>query len=105
MKNFYFRNALSILSTIFLLSSCLPTTFTGAASSTLWFAKDRFAGNTVTDIRYPVLEYPFKVKSLKLEKTNSIEGVLKGIKGQYLILDTGVINVRKYTAHNVDIFL
>ncbi|MBT6105963.1 MAG: DUF2797 domain-containing protein, partial [Porticoccaceae bacterium] len=35
------------------------------------------------------------------DKQPLVEGVLKGIKGQYLILDTGVINIRKYTAYNV----
>jgi|TARA_B110000263_G_scaffold230567_1_gene225191 hypothetical protein len=59
--------------------------------------------NTVTDIRYPVLEYPFKVKSLKLEKTNSIEGVLKGIKGQYLLMDNNqVFNVRAHEGFVAD---
>ena len=44
--------------------------------------------DTVTEITYPVKEYPQKVKSVKLsEKTPVVEGVLKGIKGQYLLLD------------------
>jgi hypothetical protein len=55
----------------------------------------------VWDIRYPVLSYPDKVRSLALEKLGRIEGELLGIKGQYLILSSGVINVRKYTAHDV----
>jgi hypothetical protein len=28
---------------------------------------------------------------------------LLGIKGQYLILDTGVFNVRKFTAYEVEV--
>lgn len=55
------------------------------------------------EIDYPVREYPAKVKSLALEKLGSIEGTLLGIKGQYLILDTGVINIRKYTGHQVTV--
>ncbi|MCL7461722.1 DUF2797 domain-containing protein [Pseudomonas sp. NW5] len=55
----------------------------------------------VVDIRYPVTEYPAKIVSLDLDKTPVIEGTLLGIKGQYLILDTGVINIRKYTAYQV----
>lgn len=55
------------------------------------------------DFRYPVLEYPSKVKSLALEKLGEVEGDLLGIKGQYLILSSGVINVRKYTAHQVEV--
>jgi hypothetical protein len=53
-----------------------------------------------TTIRYPVLSYPDKVKSLAIEKLETIEGTLMGIKGQYLILDTGVINIRKYTGYS-----
>ncbi|UUY10657.1 DUF2797 domain-containing protein [Pseudomonas sp. J452] len=55
----------------------------------------------VLEIRYPVDAYPSKVASHDLEKTPVVEGILKGIKGQYLILDTGVINLRKYTAYQV----
>ncbi|WP_232522355.1 DUF2797 domain-containing protein [Marinimicrobium alkaliphilum] len=55
------------------------------------------------EIRYPVLEYPTKVKAHNLEKTPEVEGQLLGIKGQYLILDTGVINIRKYTAYQVEL--
>jgi len=28
--------------------------------------------------------------------------VLKGIKGQYLMLDSGVINLRKFTSYHID---
>lgn len=52
-------------------------------------------------IRYPVLQHPAKVVSLDLEKTPQIAGTLLGIKGQYLLLDTGVINIRKYGAYQV----
>jgi len=61
------------------------------------------ADNTVTEIKYPVLEYPVKVKSLKLEKTNCIEAVLKGIKGQYLLLENNqVFNVRSHEGFIAD---
>jgi hypothetical protein len=53
-------------------------------------------------IDYPVLNYPLKVSSLNLDKTPDVSGQLLGIKGQYLILDTGVINIRKYTAYQVE---
>jgi len=53
--------------------------------------------NTVTEIAYPVKEYPKKVNSIKLERTPVIEGELKGIKGQYLILDKNrVFNIRSH---------
>lgn len=51
--------------------------------------------NTETNIEFPVLQYPEKPKSLNLKKTPYFEGVLKGIKGQYLIFeDQTVFNVR-----------
>lgn len=64
-------------------------------------ALQRLYNETTTQINFPVHEFPEKVKSLNLDKQPLVEGVLKGIKGQYLILDTGVINIRKYTAYNV----
>ncbi|MCK9503018.1 MAG: DUF2797 domain-containing protein [Porticoccaceae bacterium] len=53
--------------------------------------------------RYPVLEYPQKVTSFNMDKNPRIEGTLLGIKGQYLIFDSGVINIRKYTSYAVDV--
>ncbi len=52
---------------------------------------------------YPVEVWPLKVKSLNLDKTPTIGGVLQGIKGQYLLFDEGVINVRKYTGYRVEV--
>ena len=47
------------------------------------------------EIPFPVERYPEKVKSLNLVKQDHYEGVLKGIKGQYLIFeDNTVFNVR-----------
>ncbi|WP_407650530.1 DUF2797 domain-containing protein [Halomonas piscis] len=50
---------------------------------------------------YPVRAFPHKVASHNLDKAPLVEGVLEGIKGQYLLLDTGVINLRKYTGYQV----
>ncbi len=51
--------------------------------------------NSETQLAFPVLQYPKKVKSLNLDKTPIYSGVLKGIKGQYLIFeDSTVFNVR-----------
>lgn len=52
-------------------------------------------------IQYPVLEYPTKVSSLSFDKTTEVGGTLMGIKGQYLMFDTGVINMRKFTGYEV----
>ena len=54
-------------------------------------------------IQYPVREYPAKIRSLNLDKQPEISGTLLGIKGQYLIFDTGVLNVRKYTGYVVSV--
>ncbi len=59
--------------------------------------------NEALEINYPVVEYPGKINSLNFDKTPSITGVLKGIKAQYLILDCGVLNVRKFSAYNIDL--
>lgn len=62
-------------------------------------------GEAETRIRYPVLEYPEKVKSFNLDKTPSVGGTLVGIKGQYLIFDTGVINIRKFGGYQLSMSL
>jgi hypothetical protein len=62
-------------------------------------------GEEVVNIDYPVLEYPTKVKSLNLDKTPSVGGTLMGIKGQYLIFDSGVINMRKYGGYSLSLSL
>jgi hypothetical protein len=56
-----------------------------------------------TKLNFPVLKYPTKIKSFNLDKTPTIEGTLEGIKGQYLIFDTGVINMRKYSSYQLSI--
>ncbi len=53
---------------------------------------------------FPVLNWPDKVKSLNLDKDPVAGGVLQGIKAQYLIFDTGVINIRKYSGYKVEVF-
>ena len=60
--------------------------------------------NTETNIEFPVLQYPEKPKSLNLDKTPFFEGVLKGIKGQYLIFDDNtVFNIRSNEGYVVSI--
>ena len=55
----------------------------------------------VVQMNYPVEAYPKKIVSFNLDKDPVAEGTLLGIKGQYLIFDTGVINIRKYTAYQL----
>ena len=52
---------------------------------------------------YPVLVWPAKVKSFNLDKEHEAGGVLQGIKGQYLMFDGGVINLRKYAGYRVEV--
>ena len=56
----------------------------------------------VVRIEYPVLEHPKKITSLNLDKSPVIDGTLLGIKGQYLIFDQGVINIRSYSGYSVE---
>ena len=55
------------------------------------------------NINYPVLKYPTKIVSLNFDKTPSISGVLDGIKGQYLLLDSGVLNMRKFSSYHIEL--
>lgn len=52
---------------------------------------------------YPVSDFPRKIVSHNLDKNPRVEGVLQGLKGQYLLLDTGVINLRKFTGYEVSL--
>ncbi len=62
--------------------------------------------NDLTELHFPVLEYPKKVISLNLDKLPNFTGILMGIKGQYLIFDDGtVFNVRTFEGYVVRISL
>jgi len=58
---------------------------------------------TGATIDYPVTEYPAKVSSLNFDKTPEVSATLMGIKGQYLILDKGVLNIRKFTGYEIEL--
>lgn len=53
------------------------------------------------EINYPALHYPEKINSFNLDKNPVIEDTLIAIKGQYLIFEQGVINIRKYAGYEV----
>lgn len=62
--------------------------------------------NAETHLQFPVLRYPEKVKSLNLNKTPTYQGVLRGIKGQYLLFEDGtVFNVRSSAGYYVGLEL
>ncbi len=54
-------------------------------------------------LKYPALAYPQKVTSFNFDKNPVVEGRLNAIKGQYLILDSGVINIRKFAGYLVSL--
>jgi hypothetical protein len=58
----------------------------------------------VTEIHYPVLAYPKKVKSVLLTKQPEIYGRLIGIRGQYLIFGDGrVFNIRNHSGYYIQL--
>ena len=52
--------------------------------------------------KYPVREFPEKIKSYNLDKTPEVEDILLGIKGQYLIFKNAVINFRKFSGYAIE---
>lgn len=69
--------------------------------------KDYYLANSKElEIKFPVLSYPAKCKTLNLAKTPFYEGKLKGIKGQYLIFEDGMVfNIRKHEGFKVSLSL
>jgi len=60
--------------------------------------------NSITAIKYPVVKYPEKVKSVNFDKMPEISGMLNGIKGQYLLLDDDrVLNIRRHTGYVISV--
>jgi len=60
--------------------------------------------DTITELNYPVIEYPQKVNSVSFDNNPVIEAILIGIKGQYLIFNDGtVFNVRKHNGYKVEL--
>jgi hypothetical protein len=55
------------------------------------------------DIHYPVQGYPEKIEALNFDKQALIEGTLLGIKGQYMIFDIGVINIRRFSGYDIEL--
>lgn len=62
------------------------------------------SGIDAVQIEYPILEYPQKINSFNFDNDATVEGTLLGIKGQYLIFDTGVINMRRFGGYNLELF-
>jgi hypothetical protein len=60
------------------------------------------SNSEIVQLHYPVQRYPVKVDSVDFLKTPEVNGCLTGIKGQYLLFDSGkVINIRKHSGFKV----
>ncbi|KJG38679.1 hypothetical protein UA32_09710 [Photobacterium angustum] len=84
-------------------SVLLPEVKARLAEITEEYGEDaiEYLDNDIVDIHFPVDAFPTKISSHNFDKEPVVEGILQGIKGQYLIFDTGVINIRKFTSYEV----
>jgi hypothetical protein len=65
--------------------------------------KAEICDDDITSINFPIKSLPEKVKSISPDKESHIAGKLIGIKGQYLIFDAYVINLRRYQGYQVEL--
>jgi hypothetical protein len=75
----------------------LRESIAGFAEDIIWL-KD----SAVMELTYPVHQYPQNIQNLSFDKTELVSGILLGIKGQYLFLDSGVINIRKFSGYEIE---
>jgi hypothetical protein len=68
-----------------------------------FFAISMLTGIEPVEIVYPVVRYLEKINSFNFDKDPVIEGTLLGIKGQYLIFDSGVINMRRFSGYDIEV--
>jgi len=73
------------------------------ADISLKFGEDsvKQLNETMVEIDYPVSQYLTKISSFNFDKTPIVSGLLMGIKGQYLIFEKGVINMRKFSSYQI----
>ncbi len=58
----------------------------------------------VTEIKYPVKEFPQKVNSMNFDQNIEVGGILTGIKGQYLYFDyRNVFNIRRHGGYLISL--
>ncbi len=53
----------------------------------------------VVEIAYPIKRIPKSINSLSFDKKQNFEGELLGIKGQYLLFEEAVINIRRHQGY------
>lgn len=68
-----------------------------------FFAISILNGVDPVSIDYPVIQYPEKIAALNFDKEPIIESKLMGIKGQYLIFEAGVINLRRFSGYEISL--
>lgn len=57
---------------------------------------------TPHNIRYPrMADFTVNLKSMNFDKEPVASGTLRGVKGQYLLFDEGVLNVKKFSGYHV----
>lgn len=57
---------------------------------------------SIVNLNFPVTEFLTKISSFNFDKTPTVSGTLLGVKGQYLIFDGGVINMRKFSSYHIN---
>ncbi len=76
------------------------------ANAVQWFPDDLkpyfLPAEEVREWRYPVTAVPSKIVSHNLDKEAQFRDRLMGIKGQYLIFENRVINLRKFSGYHVE---
>ncbi|MCI2284951.1 DUF2797 domain-containing protein [Colwellia sp. MSW7] len=72
---------------------------------TLKFGEEavQYLNEDIVEIEYPVSRYLTKISSFNFDKTPIVSGILLGIKGQYLIFEKGVINMRKFSSYQISV--
>jgi hypothetical protein len=58
---------------------------------------------TPVSFQYPVTSYTSPSRALLLARHTELGGRLLGIKGQYLMFDSGVFNVRRHSSYHVEV--
>lgn len=97
------KNEVEALDLYQIFESCWPTVRSELEDEVIDDIEIIAAKNGSQNFRYPARQYPKKIVSFNLDKNPILEGRLDAIKGQYLILDSGVINIRKYAGYLVSI--
>lgn len=60
----------------------------------------------IQHINYPVMQYPLKANTIKLEKVKEVKAKLLGIRGQYLLFDGNrALNLRAHSGYEVQLKL